>query len=100
MRHYIIKDLDSIVKKQSRDFAPGIFTVITSSMRNTPQVSEAFCKHPLVCKVSCTGSTGVGSLIARHCSEGIKKVTMELGGSCPFIVFDDWDQDQALEQLI
>jgi succinate-semialdehyde dehydrogenase/glutarate-semialdehyde dehydrogenase len=85
---------------QRAGFAPNVFSVITSSMRNTPHVSEALCKHPLVSKISFTGSTGVGSLIARHCSEGLKKVTLELGGNCPFIVFDDCDQNQALEQLL
>ena len=65
-------------------------------MTNT-HVSEALCKHPLSSKVSFTGSTEIGSLIARHCSEGLKKLTLELGGNCPFIVFGDCDQDQALE---
>jgi succinate-semialdehyde dehydrogenase/glutarate-semialdehyde dehydrogenase len=85
---------------QRAGFAPNVFSVVTSSMRNTPDVSEALCKHLLVNKVSFTGSTGVGSLIARHCSEGLKKVTLELGGNCPFIIFDDCDQDQALEHLL
>ncbi|KAH7386666.1 succinate-semialdehyde dehydrogenase [Phaeosphaeria sp. MPI-PUGE-AT-0046c] len=85
---------------QRAGFAPGVFSVITTSMRNTPEVSEALCKHSLVSKVSFTGSTAIGSLIAKHCSEGLKKVTLELGGNCPFIVFDDCDQEQALEQLL
>lgn len=41
----------------------------------------------------------MGSIIARHCGEGIKKVTLELGGNCPFIIFDDANQERALEQL-
>lgn len=81
-------------------FAPGIFNVVTTSLKNTPAVSEALCKHPLVKKVSFTGSTAIGSLIAKHCAEGVKKVTLELGGNCPFIVFDDCNQDQALQQLL
>ncbi|KAF5657623.1 succinate-semialdehyde dehydrogenase [Fusarium heterosporum] len=81
-------------------FAPGVFNVITTSLANTPEVAEKLCKHPLVKKVSFTGSTAIGSLIARHCSEGLKKVTLELGGNCPFIVFDDCNQDQALDQLL
>ncbi|KAJ6171997.1 hypothetical protein N7470_001064 [Penicillium chermesinum] len=47
-----------------------------------------------------TGSTRVGSIVARHCSKGLKKITMELGGNCPFIVFDDGDLDQALAALM
>lgn len=80
-------------------FPPGVFNVITTSNTNTPALSETLCKHPLVHKVSFTGSTAVGSIIARHCAEGIKKVTLELGGNCPFIIFDDANQEHALAQL-
>ncbi|KAJ5743397.1 hypothetical protein N7533_010499 [Penicillium manginii] len=80
-------------------FDKGIFNVVTTSNKNTPAVSEALCKHSLVHKVSFTGSTNVGSIIANHCSVGLKKVTLELGGNCPFIIFDDANQDQALSQL-
>ncbi|PYH92315.1 succinate-semialdehyde dehydrogenase [Aspergillus ellipticus CBS 707.79] len=80
-------------------FAPGIFNVITTSNTNTPSLCEALCKHPLVQKVSFTGSTAVGSLIAGHCAVGLKKVTLELGGNCPFVIFNDANQEQALSQL-
>ncbi|KAI1390430.1 succinate-semialdehyde dehydrogenase [Hypoxylon trugodes] len=76
-------------------FAPGVLNIIIADNKNTPAVSEALCKHRLVRKATFTGSTAVGSLIARHCSYGPKKVTMELGGDCPLIVFDDGDLDQA-----
>lgn len=79
---------------------PGVLNIITTDNRNTPALSEALCKHPLVRKVTFTGSTDVGRLIARHCSEGLKKVTLELGGNCPFIVFDDADLDQAVAALM
>lgn len=78
----------------------GVVNVISTDNANTPAVSERLCKHPLVRKVTFTGSTAVGSLIARHCSEGLKKVTLELGGNCPFIVFDDGDLDQAVAALM
>lgn len=81
-------------------FPPGVFNVITTDNNNTPAVSEALCKHPLVRKVTFTGSTAVGRIIARHCSDGLKKVTMELGGNCPFIVFNDGDIDQAVAALM
>jgi succinate-semialdehyde dehydrogenase len=80
-------------------FAPGVFNVVTTSNENTPLLSEALCKHPLVQKVSFTGSTAVGSLIAKHCAEGLKKLSLELGGNCPFIIFADANQDHALAQL-
>ncbi|KAK1461146.1 succinate-semialdehyde dehydrogenase [Colletotrichum melonis] len=81
-------------------FGSGVFNVITTSLDNTPEVAEALCKHPLTKKVSFTGSTNIGSLIAKHCAEGLKKLTLELGGNCPFIIFEDCNQDQALEQLL
>lgn len=81
-------------------FAPGVFNVLTTSLENTPSLSEAMCKHPLVKKVTFTGSTRVGKIVAKHCAEGLKKVTMELGGNCPYIIFDDADLEQALSQLM
>ncbi|KAE8329579.1 Aldehyde/histidinol dehydrogenase [Aspergillus sergii] len=81
-------------------FPPGALNIITTDNENTPVVSERLCKHPLVRKVTFTGSTAVGSIIAKHCSDGPKKVTLELGGNCPFLVFDDGDLDQALAALI
>lgn len=81
-------------------FPPGVVNVITTDNTNTPSVSESLCKHPLVRKVTFTGSTAVGKLIAKHCSDGLKKVTLELGGNCPFIVFDDGDLEQAVAALM
>lgn len=78
----------------------GVVNVISTDNANTPAVSERLCKHPLVRKVTFTGSTGVGSIVARHCAEGLKKLTMELGGNCPFLVFDDGDLDQAVAALM
>lgn len=78
----------------------GVLNVILTDHVNTPSVSERLCKHPLVRKVTFTGSTTIGSLIAKHCSEGLKKITLELGGNCPFIVFDDADLDQAIAALM
>lgn len=78
----------------------GVLNIISTDNANTPSVSERLCKHPLVRKVTFTGSTRVGSIVARHCSEGLKKVTMELGGNCPFIVFDDGDLEQAVAALM
>ncbi|KAF4948817.1 hypothetical protein FGADI_9374 [Fusarium gaditjirri] len=79
---------------------PGVLNVISTDNVNTPSVSEKLCKHPLVRKVTFTGSTSVGSIIARHCSDGLKKVTMELGGNCPFVIFDDGDLEQAVAALM
>lgn len=81
-------------------FAKGVFSVLTTSLDNTPGLSEALCRHPHVKKVTFTGSTRVGKLVAKICSDGLKKCTLELGGNCPFLVFDDADLDQAATQLM
>lgn len=78
----------------------GVFNVLTTDLENTPSLSEALCKHPHVKKVTFTGSTRVGKLVASHCAQGLKKLTLELGGNCPFLVFDDANVDQALDQLM
>ncbi|KLO95497.1 putative UGA2-succinate semialdehyde dehydrogenase [Fusarium fujikuroi] len=81
-------------------FPPGALNVVTTSLENTPAVAEALCLHPLVKKVSFTGSTRVGKIIASLCAQNLKKTTFELGGNCPFIVFDDANVDQAMNQLM
>ncbi|KIV96908.1 hypothetical protein PV10_00721 [Exophiala mesophila] len=81
-------------------FPPGCLSVLTTSLANTPSLSEKLCRHPLVHKITFTGSTRVGKLIARICADGLKKVTLELGGNCPYIIFDDANLDQALEGLL
>ncbi|KAF4447266.1 Succinate-semialdehyde dehydrogenase, partial [Fusarium albosuccineum] len=74
-------------------FPPGALNVLTTSLANTPSAAEALCLHPLVKKVSLTGSTRVGKIIAGLCAQNLKKTTFELGGNCPFIVFDDANVD-------
>ena len=81
-------------------FAKGVLNVLTTSLENTPTLSEAMCLHPLVKKVSFTGSTRVGKLVAGLCAVGLKKCTLELGGNCPFIIFDDADLEKALDQFM
>ncbi|KAJ9646013.1 hypothetical protein H2204_000675 [Knufia peltigerae] len=85
---------------QQAGFAAGVFNVLPVSLENTPSVCEALCKHPLVSKVTLTGSTRVGKLITKHCAEGLKKVSLELGGNCPYIIFADANLEQALSHLM
>ncbi|BCS00949.1 NAD-dependent succinate-semialdehyde dehydrogenase [Aspergillus luchuensis] len=66
----------------------GVVNIVTAS-QNTPEVGEAITTHPEVRKVSFTGSTNVGKLLMKQSSSTIKKVSWELGGNAPFIVFDD-----------
>lgn len=81
-------------------FPPGVFNVLTTSLENTPPLSEAMILHPLVKKVTFTGSTRIGKLVAGLCARNLKKCTLELGGNCPFIIFDDANLEQALEQFM
>ncbi|KAH8690529.1 putative succinate-semialdehyde dehydrogenase [Talaromyces proteolyticus] len=85
---------------QKAGFPAGVLNVLTTDLENTPALSEALCKHPLVKKVTFTGSTRVGKIIAGHCATGLKKVTLELGGNCPLVVFDDANLDQAMDHLM
>ncbi|MRI34842.1 succinate-semialdehyde dehydrogenase (NADP(+)) [Endozoicomonas sp. OPT23] len=73
----------------------GVINVITTS--KPAEVGEVLCTHPLVRKVSFTGSTPVGKHILRQAADTVKKVSMELGGNAPFIVFDDADIDKAVQ---
>lgn len=81
-------------------FPPGCVNVLTTSLAKTPTLSEALCVHPLIKKVTFTGSTRVGKLVAGLCAKNLKKCTLELGGNCPAIVFDDADLEQAVQQIM
>ncbi|KAL7627904.1 hypothetical protein AAE478_002099 [Parahypoxylon ruwenzoriense] len=81
-------------------YPKGVFNILPTTLANTPSLSEALCKHPLVKKVSFTGSTRVGKILSAHCADSLKKLTLELGGNCPFLVFDDANLDQACDALI
>lgn len=75
----------------------GVVNVVTGSSR---EIGGVLTTHPAVKKVSFTGSTGVGKLLMEQCSSTMKKVSMELGGNAPFIVFDDANLDKAVEGAI
>ncbi|KAI9374998.1 Aldehyde/histidinol dehydrogenase [Aspergillus egyptiacus] len=72
----------------------GVVNIVTA-MKNTPEVGEAITTHPEVRKVSFTGSTNVGKLLMKQSASTLKKVSWELGGNAPFIVFDDVDDLDA-----
>ena len=78
----------------------GIFNIITCSKARAPEVGEELTTSPIVRKVSFTGSTPVGKLLMRQASGTVKKVSLELGGNAPFIVFDDADLDAAVNGLM
>ncbi len=72
----------------------GVFNVITTM--DSPTVGKTLCNDSRVRKLSFTGSTPVGKLLMRQCADTVKKVSLELGGNAPFIVFDDADLDAAV----
>ena len=74
---------------------PGVFNIVTTTQSRA--VGEVLTESPLVRKFSFTGSTAVGKQLIRQCSSTVKKVSMELGGNAPFIVFDDADLDAAVQ---
>ncbi|HXT08583.1 MAG TPA: NAD-dependent succinate-semialdehyde dehydrogenase [Roseiarcus sp.] len=73
----------------------GLLSVVTTA--EPAAVGMEFCTNPKVKKLSFTGSTRVGALLMRQAADGIKKLSLELGGNAPFIVFDDADLDAAVE---
>jgi len=73
----------------------GVFNVVTSD--KAAEVGKVLTTHPLVRKFSFTGSTEIGALLMAQCTSTIKKVSLELGGNAPFIVFDDADIDSAID---
>jgi succinate-semialdehyde dehydrogenase/glutarate-semialdehyde dehydrogenase len=72
----------------------GVINIVTGKSR---EIGLEMTSSPLVRKLTFTGSTEVGRLLMRQCSDTVKQVSLELGGNAPFIVFDDADLDAAIE---
>ncbi|EGH47695.1 succinate-semialdehyde dehydrogenase I, partial [Pseudomonas syringae pv. pisi str. 1704B] len=72
----------------------GVFSVVTGSAGD---IGAELTGNPIVRKLSFTGSTDIGRQLMAECAKDIKKVSLELGGNAPFIVFDDADLDKAVE---
>ena len=75
----------------------GVFNVITGDSKS---IGAELCANPAVRKLSFTGSTEIGRVLMRQSAETVKKLSLELGGNAPFIVFDDADIDAAVEGAI
>lgn len=75
-------------------FPPGVINVITGT---ASAISQEMCTNPLLRKITFTGSTEVGKKLAREAAGNMKKISMELGGNAPFIVFADADIPAAVE---
>jgi len=76
---------------------PGVLNVVTGE---AVSIGGELTRNPVVRKLSFTGSTAVGRLLMRQCADTLKKLSLELGGNAPFIVFDDADPDAAVEGVM
>jgi succinate-semialdehyde dehydrogenase / glutarate-semialdehyde dehydrogenase len=74
----------------------GVFNVVTGDADDAPAIGGEMTSNPIVRKLGFTGSTEVGKLLMEQCARQVKKVSLELGGNAPFIVFDDADLDEAV----
>jgi succinate-semialdehyde dehydrogenase/glutarate-semialdehyde dehydrogenase len=75
----------------------GVLNVLTADSRQSIEVGKALCASDTVRHLSFTGSTEVGRILMQQCAPTIKKLSLELGGNAPFIVFDDADIDSAVD---
>ncbi|EPX74664.1 succinate-semialdehyde dehydrogenase [Schizosaccharomyces octosporus yFS286] len=82
---------------QEAGFPNGVINVITTS--NVSEHGKELTTNPLIRKISFTGSTNVGKILMGQSASTVKKVSMELGGNAPFIVFPDFPIDQAVDSL-
>jgi succinate-semialdehyde dehydrogenase/glutarate-semialdehyde dehydrogenase len=78
-------------------FPAGVINVVTGSANAAPLIGGELTANPIVRKLSFTGSTEVGRLLMAQCAPTVKKLSLELGGNAPFVVFDDADLDAAVE---
>jgi succinate-semialdehyde dehydrogenase/glutarate-semialdehyde dehydrogenase len=85
---------------QEAGLPPGVLNIVTASRERAAEVVDVWLDDPRVRKISFTGSTPVGKHLARRSADTLKKLSLELGGNAPFIVFDDADLDAAVEGLM
>ena len=79
---------------------PGVLNIVTTSRERAAEVVDVWLDDPRVRKITFTGSTPVGKLLAKRGADTLKKLSLELGGNAPFIVFEDADLDAAVEGLM
>ena len=79
---------------------PGVLNVLTADSQNSIAVGKELCESDIVRHLSFTGSTEVGRILMSQCAPTVKKLSLELGGNAPFLVFDDADVDSAVEGAI
>jgi succinate-semialdehyde dehydrogenase/glutarate-semialdehyde dehydrogenase len=77
-----------------------VLSIVTGSAEDAPSIGAELTSSPLVRKLGFTGSTAVGKLLMEQCARTVKKVSLELGGNAPFLVFDDADLDVVMEAFL
>ena len=82
---------------QEAGVPPGVLNIVTASRERTPEVVDVWLDDGRVRKITFTGSTPVGKHLARRSADTLKKLSLELGGNAPFVVFDDADIDAAVD---
>ena len=78
----------------------GVLNIVTGDAASAPAIGQVMCTSPAVRKVSFTGSTEVGRILLKQSADTVKKLSLELGGNAPFIVFDDANLDAAVDGAI
>jgi succinate-semialdehyde dehydrogenase/glutarate-semialdehyde dehydrogenase len=78
----------------------GVLNIVTGSLQSAPAIGKVLTTHDDVKKISFTGSTEVGRILMKQAADTIKKVSLELGGNAPFIVFESADLDKAADGAI
>jgi succinate-semialdehyde dehydrogenase / glutarate-semialdehyde dehydrogenase len=82
---------------QQAGFPPGVINIVTGNSR---QIGAVLLQDPRIRKLTFTGSTATGKTLMRACADTMKRLSLELGGNAPFIVFDDADVDKAVEGAV
>jgi succinate-semialdehyde dehydrogenase/glutarate-semialdehyde dehydrogenase len=85
---------------QQAGMPAGVLNVLTADAAQSIEVGKALCESDVVRHLSFTGSTEVGRILMAQCAPTIKKLSLELGGNAPFIVFDDADLESAVDGAI
>lgn len=75
----------------------GVFNIVTG---DADIIGKAFCEDFRICKLSFTGSTNVGKILYQNSASTVKRLSLELGGNAPFIIFADTDLEQTANSLV
>jgi succinate-semialdehyde dehydrogenase/glutarate-semialdehyde dehydrogenase len=78
----------------------GVLSILTGAAEDAPEIGQELTSSPTVRKLGFTGSNEVGKILMAQCAPQVKKISLELGGNAPFIVFDDADLDEAVAGAI